>query len=690
MMRIPVLLVLMCCCGLASAEQKPIRVACIGNSVTFGYGLKTPSNESYPVVLQNLLGENYQVKNFGHNGATLLKKGHNPYFKTAVFKKALDFKADVIVVHLGLNDTDPRDWPDFKNDFESDYAWLLDTLKQENPSAKIFVCKLTPIFSGHPRFKSGTREWHRQIQQLIPGIAMANGAELIDLHTKVKCRPDLFNDSIHPDKEGAGIIAETIYQHLTGNFGGLKLPPVFSDDMVLQRQKPIVIWGMANCSEQVTVHLANQSLVTRADRNGKWKVVFPAKTMGRPFGISVETKSKSVVFENILIGDVWLCSGQSNMDFKLKDSKTGPAELSENTFSSQIRLFKLNSLAETNNAAWDSATLIKTNKLDFFSGNWKVNDSETAADFSAVAYYFGKKIHTDIDVPIGLIQLAVGGSTTESWIDRNTLEGDDLLVDMLRNWQKSDFIMPWCRERAGTNLKKSWLPKQRHPYEPAYNFEAGISHLTELPLKGVIWYQGESNTHNFILHEHLFKTLIKSWRQFWGFELPFYYVQLSAIDRASWPDFRNSQRQMLADIPYSGMVVSHDLGDSLNVHPVRKKEIGERLALLALRDTYKRKILATGPALKKIQKKENLIYIDFQSQNKLLTSQNSKLTGFELVDEKGKRLPADARIFKNQVIIRVPDGQTIKAVLYAYQPFTRANLINEAGLPASTFSVSIP
>ncbi|MBS1502178.1 MAG: sialate O-acetylesterase, partial [Bacteroidetes bacterium] len=242
----------------ASAQADRIRVACIGNSVTYGYGLSDRDRYSYPAQLQTLLGEQYAVRNFGHSGATLLRNGHNPYFKTAEFAAISAFKPDIAVIHLGLNDTDPRDWPDHRLDFAGDYTWLIDQIRQANPAVKVYICQLTPIFSGHSRFKSGTRDWYDQIQALIPQIAAANHANIIDLHTPLYDRPDLFSDNVHPNNEGAAIIARTVYQRLTQHFGGLKLPEVFADNMVLQRGRPIPIYGSADGGDKVEVDFAGR------------------------------------------------------------------------------------------------------------------------------------------------------------------------------------------------------------------------------------------------------------------------------------------------------------------------------------------------------------------------------------------------------------------------------------------------
>jgi len=202
--------------------------------------------------------------------------------------------------------------------------------------------------------------------------------------------------------------------------------------------------------------------------------------------------------------------------------------------------------------AWDSATLRKVNELEYFSGTWQKCDSTKAKDFSAVAYYFGKKLQEKLHVPVGLIEVAVGGSTTESWLDRYTMEHHPVLVNELNQWRRSDFFQPWVRERADSNLEKAINPRQRHPYEPCYNFEAGIKPFVDLPIAGVIWYQGESNAHNIELHETVFAELVKSWRKQWGCSLPFYYVQLSSLNRPSWTSFRYSQLQLLKQIPNSG------------------------------------------------------------------------------------------------------------------------------------------
>ncbi|HXS56686.1 MAG TPA: GDSL-type esterase/lipase family protein [Hanamia sp.] len=686
------------------AQNSKIKVACIGNSVTYGYGLKDPFTESYPVQLQKMLGEKYEVKNFGHSGATLLRKGHNPYFKTKEFNEAIQLKADIAIIHLGLNDTDPRDWNNYSSDFRDDYSWLIDTLRKANPDVKVYICLMTPIFNDHPRFRSGTRDWYWKIQNLIPEIAKVNHTTLIDLHTAFYSHPNLFPDALHPNKAGAVILAKTVYSAISGDYEGLQMSSVFANDMVLQRDKPIPIFGTANANEEITVsflgtslsdnkHLPGQSnwagtKKTKSDSDGRWKVVFDPLPAGGPYTLIVKSGDKKIGLHNILLGDVWLCSGQSNMLFRLNQSYEGKQAI-ESSANKNIRLFQLNAIRETDDVAWDSSVLDKVNKLEYFTGNWQQCNPQTASTFSAIGYFFGKKIQQEENVPIGLIEVAVGGAPIVSFIDRHTMEFDNYLVDELCNWRKSDFIMPWVRERASKNLENSKDPRQRHPYEPCYNYEAGISKFINTPIKGILWYQGESDAHNVDLYAYNFKQLISSWRNLWNQNLPFYFVQLSSIDRPSWPYFRDMQRRMSLEIPNTFMAVSSDYGDSLNVHPTHKQPIGERLALLALKNSYHKNIVATAPTVQNAFQNGKEIVVNFSNATKLKTRNNEPLTGFEVMNEKGDIFSPKAEIKDNKVILFLNKNEKIIKVLYAFKPFTKANLENEVGLPAGTFSVEL-
>lgn len=682
------------------SPSEPIKVASIGNSVTYGAGISDRENNSYPSQLQKMLGRNYLVGNFGRNGATLLKKGHNPYYKTEEFKKAIDFKADVAIIHLGLNDTDPRNWPNYREEFEGDYSWLIDTLKSTNPDMKVYVCKLSPIFSGHPRFLSSTFDWYWQIQSLIPSIAEANDAQLIDFNAPLFNRPDLLPDNLHPNSEGASLLAETVFNTIKGYSKGFKLDEIFGNHMVLQRNKPISIYGKANARSQVIVSFVDannkkQTQSTTADQRGDWQVVFPEKKAGGSYDITIENETILQKITDILIGDVWLASGQSNMYFSLNQSEQADKEIQTANQNTNIRFLKYKPLVETTNVAWSEEELNKMNTLQYFNGEWKKSDAKSAAEFSAIAYYFAKSIQQEQGIPVGIIELAVGGSPLISWIDRYSIEQHPLLANTFTDWRKSDYIQDWCRERASKNLENATNPKQRHPYEPAYNFEAGIAKLTSFPVSGLIWYQGESDANNAELFEKEFPVFAQSWREQWKDDFPIYQVQLSSINRPSWPYFRDAQRRMELEVPRLYTAVSSDLGDPSDVHPIKKKKIGNRLAKLALRHSYNKKdIVVEGPLPLKLKKDVHQIEITFKNGDGLKTSDKLPLRGFKVKNAKGHFIiPQSAVIKRDKVILTLPpnreNGANLTEVMYSWEGYSDANLINSAGLPASNFTLKI-
>lgn len=666
--------------------QNKIEVACIGNSVTYGAGIAEREKMSYPAQLQKMLGKDYIVKNFGVNGATLLKKGHNPYWQQAAFQEAQNFSPDLVIIHLGLNDTDPRNWPRFRDEFNADYKELIDTF--EKRGAKLWICRLTPIFPTHPRFKSGTRDWFWQIQQEIKRVASTSNVGLIDLHTPLYRRPDLFPDALHPTAEGATIIAKTVYSAITKDYGGLQVPPIFSDHMVLQRNKPVDFWGITNAESKVTIQFNNKTQSSIAQPDGSWEITFPPMAEGGPYNIAIDDCTTYKTISDVMIGEVWLCSGQSNMAFQLKHSFDAE-EAMENAYNNQIRFFDMKEIAPTNNVAWDEETLQKTNELAYYKPtSWTQSTRETASDFSAVGYYFGAMLQKELGVPIGLINNAIGGSPTESWIDRYSLEHNPELVDLLTNWKNSDFIDGWVRERAALNTEDADNLNQRHPYQPAYLFESAIAPLTRFKIAGAIWYQGESNAHNIELHEKLFPALVESWRKAWGYQFPFYYAQLSSMEvgRETWGHFRDSQRRFLTAIPHSGMAVTSDVGNRTDVHPTQKMEVGERLALWALADNYHQDIVKSGPLLSNLKVANEKMILSFDHTKALKTSDGGSVREIEIAGEDKIYLPAQSFIRGNKLEVW---NDTISApvlVRYGWNSFSEGNLVNEENLPASTFS----
>jgi sialate O-acetylesterase len=549
---------------------------------------------------------------------------------------------------------------------------------------------MTPIGSHHSRFISGTKTWHGQIQEEIETVADVAGAELIDFYEPLHHYPWMFPDAVHPDAEGAGILAKTVYQGITGDYGGLRVSPMFSDHMVLPREKDFLIRGMADAREKVTVTVDGDVLEAVANNRGQWCVLVPQRPAKVGAELRIETAKSSLVYRDVAFGDIWLCSGQSNMEFEVRQSSDAAPRPDAG-----LRLYDMKCNWRTDNVAWPASALDSVNHLQYFvSTRWMPASDAAIARFSAVGYAFGQMLRDSLQVPIGLICNAVGGSTAESWIDRETLE--TRYPAILRDWLHNDLIMAWARGRAEKNLSNRpasvegyGVVPTRHPYEPCYNFEAGILPLDHYPITGVIWYQGESNAERVEVHEELFPLLVDSWRNYFS-DIPFYYVQLSSLNRPSWPIFRDSQRRLLESRPGLGMAVTSDLGDPTDVHYRQKRPVGERLALQALEKHYGHAVKADGPLAKEAAEVGPDVYVDFYPQDALRSADGGPIVGFEVQDAAdGLFHPVAAEVSGGLVRLDCAAIRAPKAVRYAWQPYTRANLVNAAGLPASTFRLPV-
>ncbi len=372
----------------------------------------------------------------------------------------------------------------------------------------------------------------------------------------------------------------------------IQLSHYFSNHMVLQRDKPIRFWGSANPGSDLIVRFAEKTIKAKSSDNGHWEVTFPSMSVSGPFQLSVESSKDRLTLKDILIGDVWLCSGQSNMQFPL--SRSSEANDIPVKHKLKIRLLKLERRSKLGPVAFTKEEMELMGKSEFFKIQpWQVLGPETAADFSAVAFHFGNLLYDSLKIPIGLIQNAVGGSTIESWISRDSINSSvDFQYLQHADWYQHSSIHPWVKGRVRQNLQP-WLEtgdttkSMIHPFAPGYLYRNGIESLVPISIRGVIWYQGESNATSPASYKKLFEMMIACWRtSFNEINLPFYFVQLPRIgNRSRWPEFR-SQQEACLEFPGTGMVVTIDQGHLSDVHPREKKVIGERLARLALEKCY--------------------------------------------------------------------------------------------------------
>lgn len=667
----------------------PLRVACIGNSITYGYGLEDRETEAYPVLLQTLLGKRYEVRNFGKSGATLLARGHRPYFDQEEYKQALAYRPDIAVIHLGVNDTDPRNWPNYQDEFVPDYRHLIDTLRAVNPKVRILLARTTPIGVEHPRFESGTRDWQLQIQQAIEQVARGADTELIDFHSPLYSFPHYFPDAVHPNAAGARILASTAYAAISGDYGGLKLPAIYAEGMVLQRGRPLPIAGQANAGEEVTLSFRGWKGKAQANHLGRWSITLPAQAAGGPDTFIVSSQSGKIHFTSVYVGEVWLCSGQSNMAFPL--SQTTDKEHHPIQADSLLRVYAMQPAHETTASAWPVSFLDSLDQLNYYRPSRWQGAKPAVTDYSAIAYHFARELRDSLQIPVGIVINAVGGSPTEAWIDRASLEKE--LPAILRHWRTNDFIMPWVRERATQNLQHRDTPLARHPYAPSYLYTTGIQPLADYSFRGALWYQGESNAHNIEVHEKLFPLLVSSWRKALGKQLPFYYVQLSSMERPSWPHFRDSQRRLARPEEGLDYVVSLDHGLRADVHPTIKYPIGHRLAQLALSKQYGYSSLeGHSPELSDVSHLGDALLLTFDGTKVLKTSDGQPVRGFEVTTLDGKAHLLEGELLGRQLRLQLPKilmNQELLQLRYAWKPYTDANLTGATGLPVGTFALDL-
>ena len=458
--------------------------------------------------------------------------------------------------------------------------------------------------------------------------------------------------------------------------GDVTLPSLIDNHMVLQMGREIPFWGWAEPSEEISITLTpkgggeNQKpetamTVTAAD--GRWFVKLPARN--KPGSVEVTITGKNTLsLTDVLVGDVWLCSGQSNMEWPVSASLNHQEEVAEAKYP-LIRFFKV----ERSTARVPQ---------DDNEGQWVECSPETIGGMSAVAYFFGRELHQRLKHPIGLVQAAHGGAICESWTSHSALKQDEDFAKILER-----------SERASSDPNQA-----NNPNRASVLFNGMIAPIQTFSIKGAIWYQGESNVTRAYQYRKLFPLLITDWRRGWGQgDFPFLYVQLANYvsdkskpdhaaepEESAWAELREAQSNALS-LPKTGMAVTIDLGEPRDIHPKNKQDVGRRLALSALKVAYGQDVVASGPEFKSMKVMGSQIELEFQSIGDGLVSHGEELKGFAVAAADKKFVWATGRIQGNKIIVSSADVAAPVAVRYAWGDNPEGNLYNRAGLPASPF-----
>ncbi|MDD5599547.1 MAG: sialate O-acetylesterase [Victivallaceae bacterium] len=465
-------------------------------------------------------------------------------------------------------------------------------------------------------------------------------------------------------------------------YGEVHLSDLFSDNMVLQQETAILIWGTAEPREAITVNLDSQKVKCITDKSGNWSAKLSPIMAGGPFELTVSGEKNVIRISNVLIGEVWVCSGQSNMDFRVAGMLNAKKFIVDANYS-EIRLFTVAKYK------WKKGEKVPKH----ISGRWAICNPNVVSEFSAVGYCFGKELHKNLNVPIGLINCSYGGTPAEAWIDWKVLKADTEFNGILENWKK------W-EEKAKKSMNRKtpsplYIPSE-YPGLPGRCYDSMIRPLIPYSIRGVIWYQGESNGRYGYGYRKLFSTLISSWRLAWNQgDFPFLFVQLPNYGKAqsepveekvrSWPLVREAQLMALS-LPKTGMAVTIDLGGDGRLHPRDKGPVGNRLALIALGVAYGKKIIYSGLLYERMVIEANKVRLYFSHVNGgLMPKGNRNLKGFAIAGEDKKFLWAQSRIEGKTIVVWNKNIKNPVAVRYGWANNPLVNLYNKAGLPASPF-----
>ncbi len=484
------------------------------------------------------------------------------------------------------------------------------------------------------------------------------------------------------------------------------LPHVFGNHMVLQRDQALPVWGWADPDEKVSVQIGDQPAVTTtASKDGEWRVTMPKMGAGGPFTVKITGKN-TITRDDVLVGEVWLCSGQSNMEMAVGSCLNAQQEIAGANYP-KIRTIKVPKLTASVPAR-------------DFPGEWKVCSPETAGAFTACGFFMARELQKKLNVPIGLINSSWGGTRIEPWTAPVGFAQVPALSEIQQKIAKADPRAPEFKEGLGKYLDnvEAWAKATRQsiaqeklittmpefPQEfiplgartsphgqPTTLYNAMIQPLVPFAIRGAIWYQGESNHVEGKLYTEKMKALVKSWRQLWNCELPFYYVQIAPFvygneNPAVLGEFWEAQAAAL-EIPNTGMVVISDIGDYKDIHPKNKQEVGRRLALLALKNLYGQgDLVCSGPTFKAMAVEGDKMRIRFDNVGGGLVSRDGKpLNWFEIIGKETDWTKADAVIEGDSVVLSSAKVTAPVAMRFAWDKSAVPNLMNKEGLPASAF-----
>ena len=663
---------LMVCVTIINATEVK-RVACIGNSITKGSWLTHPERDSYPAVLQRMLGSKWEVSNWAVSGACISPECKNVYMQSDSYTQVKKSHPAVIAIFLGHDDARKPNQAHL-GQFADGLKLMVNDLKKSCPTSRIILMTPTKVSSkGWDNDDNAIRE---QVIPAIQKVAQELGVSYLDVYTTADSRH--YPDGVHPDANGAGGVAAALYTAITGKKQEyerpLSVPSMFSDHAILQQNTKVSVWGYGPAGKKVIVKGSwGASASAEVDAEGKWMTrLATPKASFTPYTMTISQGKQKFELKDILIGEVWLASGQSNMQMELggfyRTAVEGGPEAIANSANNGLRLYRV--------PRGDS----QRPKDDVLNEGWEVSGPASAVHFSATGFFFARQLQKTLNIPVGCIESANGGASIVSFMSPDAVNVyKDVRGEGINQYYK-DFKAP-----------AYWESYTWPQHTPTVIYNAMIHPLLPYTIKGAIWYQGCDDRRHPELYKQMYATFMKDWREKWqSGKFPIYYAQIAPYgykDNTA-ARMREAQEQLESEKDSTFMICLMDNGLEKNIHPSDKPTVGFRFAQRVLEKTYHVEgINSDYPHYKsmEIREKDGKVVIRFTGADDGIAKRTKPLKGFQIAGDDKVFHDVEAKDEGNTIVLTPPAGVKPVAVRYCFKDYCVGTVYNMRGNPLSSF-----
>lgn len=651
------------------------RVACIGNSITKGSWLSHPERDSYPAALERMLGKGWVVDNWGVSGSCASTESSQMYMKNSTYPKVKSSRPDIVTIFLGHDDARKPNQAGLPR-FGDGLAQIVKDLKAGNSAVRIFLITPSKVFSD--AYNNDDNAIRSQVIPAIKRIADAENVQFVDAYTATENDKSYFPDGIHPDANGAGHIAQALYKAITGKTKRyerpLSVPSLFSDHAVLQQHTDVAIWGYGAAGKKVTVKPSwGKAVTTVADNDGNWSLrVHTPDASYTKYSMSISQNGQTIELKDLLMGEVWLAAGQSNMQMELggfyRTPIIGGPEAIANAANDGLRLFRV--------PRKDSPRPSD----DVLNNGWEVSSPASATHFSATAFFFARQLQKTLNIPVGCIESAYGGASVVAFMSPDAVnQYKDEKGEAAAKYFKN-FVAP-----------KYWQKYDWPTHTPTVIYNAMINPILTYNIKGAIWYQGCDDRRTPDLYKRLFRTFLSDWRTKWQCgNFPMYYAQIApyGYNDNTAARMRDAQSQLESIKDSTLMICLMDNGIENNIHPNDKQTVGFRFAQRVLDKTYHISgINSEYPVYKsmEIRPSDGKVVLRFTGADDGIAKSVNGYEGFQIAGKDKIFYNVYAKEEGNTIVLTPPAGVKPEAVRYCYKDFCVGTVYNLRGNPLSSF-----